>query len=254
MRSHRRRKTAFLPSSGRPRRPLVASPLPSPSVDIVFVRHAQPAWIADGVGVIDPPLTEQGRRQAEAAAAYLAGEEWNEMLVSPAVRARETAEPIAAATGLRPNVVADLTEIRMPDWSGTPAETVDRIFREARHRPPEEWWEGMPGGESFRDFHERITTTLFRLLGDRGVRPRREPHLWDIAESPGRILVVAHGGTNAVALGFLLGLDPTPWEWERFVSPHASVSRIHAKSLAGGCVMGMTSFGETGHLGADITH
>jgi probable phosphoglycerate mutase len=223
-------------------------------VDIVFVRHAQPAWIADGVGVIDPPLTEQGRRQAEAAAAYLAGEEWNEMLVSPAVRARETAEPIAAATGLRPNVVADLTEIRMPDWSGTPAERVDRIFREARHRPPEEWWEGMPGGESFRDFHERITTTLFRLLGDRGVRLRREPHLWDIEESPGRILVVAHGGTNAVALGFLLGLDPTPWEWERFVSPHASVSRIHAKSLAGGCVMGMTSFGETGHLGADITH
>jgi probable phosphoglycerate mutase len=222
---------------------------------MVFVRHGQPAWVADGVGVVDPPLTSKGARQAAAAAAHLAGDgEWDELLVSPAVRAVETAAPIASAVGLEPQVVPGLTEIRMPDWSETPADTVDRIFREARHRTPEEWWAGMPGGESFSDFHERITTTMFTLLADRGVEPRPEPHLWDIDQSPGRVLVVAHGGTNAVALGFLLGLDPTPWEWERFVSPHASISRLHSKSLAGGCIIGMTSFGDVGHLGGDVSY
>lgn len=224
-------------------------------MEIVFVRHAEPEWIADGVGVVDPPLTGRGVRQAEAAAVHLASTPWDDVLVSPALRAVETARPIAAATGIDPRVVEGLIEIRMPDWSGTPAETVDRIFREARNRPPEQWWDGMPGGESFRDFHERITTTLLGLLAERGVHPRAEPHLWDVSDAiPDRVLVVGHGGTNAVALGFLLGLDPTPWEWERFVSPHASVSRLRVKSLAGASVIGMISFGETAHLGSEISY
>ena len=43
-----------------------------------------------------------------------------------------------------------------------------------------------------------------------------------------RIVVVAHAGTNATALGHLLGIPPVPWEWERFVTFHASMSRVRA--------------------------
>jgi probable phosphoglycerate mutase len=218
-------------------------------VEIAFVRHAQPAWIADGVGVLDPGLTEIGTTQADRVAAGLADDRpWDELIVSSAIRAERTAAPVAAALGLRPEVVPDLTEMRLPDLEGTPAEQVAAFFHECRKRPVEEWWDGYPGGESFRDFHERITGVVRGLLAERGVTDRPEPHLWDLAADPGRVLIVAHGGTNAVALGFLLGLDPTPWEWERFVSPHASISRVRTIPLAGGHIFGLTAFGEVGHL------
>jgi len=50
-----------------------------------------------------------------------------------------------------------------------------------------------------------------------------------------------------------LGLDPIPWEWERFKSPHASISRIVATGLAGAHILTLTSFAEIGHLG-DVTY
>ncbi len=85
--------------------------------------------------------------------------------------------------------------------------------------------------------------------------PRHEPHIWDVDQDPGRLIVVGHAGTNAVAIGYLLGLEPTPWEWERFVSPHASISRLRTKPLAGGHVFGLRSFGDVAHFAADdVTH
>ena len=64
--------------------------------------------------------------------------------------------------------------------------------------------------------------------------------------------VVAHGGTNAVALGFLLGLDPTPWEWERFVLGHASIASVRSVSLAGGHVFSLRAFNDQEHLPGDL--
>jgi probable phosphoglycerate mutase len=219
-------------------------------VEIAFVRHAQPAWFEAGFGVGDPGLTELGSRQA-AEAAELLGEHgpWEELLVSPLMRARQTAEPIAEATGLEPQVVEGLAEISGTDFSGTPEERVLRAFARERHRPYEEWWDGFPGGESFHDFHDRIAATMLAILTDRGLRRHDLPHLWDLPDDdPGGILVVAHGGTDAVSLGWLLGLEPVPWEWERFKSPHASVSRVAVTPLAGAHIMALISFGETGHL------
>ena len=87
-----------------------------------------------------------------------------------------------------------------------------------RHRPLDELWDGLPGGESFRDFHVRVTDGLRRLLDEpASSRSPTTPPLCALAEPARRIVIVAHAGTNSVALGHLLGIEPVPWEWERFV-------------------------------------
>ena len=63
-----------------------------------------------------------------------------------------------------------------------------------------------------------------------------------------RIVVVAHGGTNAVSLGYLLGIEPVPWEWERFVSFHASISTIAPIEISTGTRSASFRFGDIAHL------
>src|SRR5215216_6648060 len=83
-------------------------------MELVLVRHAEPAWVVDGFSVDDPPLTERGRRQAERLADRLADDVFDEVLVSPLVRARQTAAPVLDRLG-RPEAVDDwLEEIRNP--------------------------------------------------------------------------------------------------------------------------------------------
>jgi broad specificity phosphatase PhoE len=73
------------------------------------------------------------------------------------------------------------------------------------------------------------------------------PHLWALGREL-RVVVVAHGGTNAVIIGALLGLEPTPWEWDRFDSPHTGVARLTTLSIAHGSVFSLKVFGEVSHL------
>ena len=224
-------------------------------MELLFIRHGQPAWSVDGISQPDPHLTELGKRQADLAAIRISNNErpLSELVVSPAIRSQETAAPIAAKTGLPIETVEDIVEIKMPDWTGELEERVKSIFIEARHRPPEEWWEGMEGGESFRDFHDRVTRSLTTVLAERGVHPDREQeHLWTVEDPDQRIAIVAHGGTNAVAIGFLLGADPTPWEWERFILYHASFARMRAVPIAGGYAWSLRTFTDRENLPVDV--
>ncbi len=225
-------------------------------MDIIFVRHGQPQWAVDGLSQLDPHLTDLGREQAELAAHRIANDEKVtalELIVSPALRSQQTAEPISGATGLDIHTVDGLLEIQMPDWQGVTEEAVIEIFRSTRNRTPEEWWDGLPGGESFRDFHDRVTNSLDTLLASRGItRNVQDPRLWDVANDPGRIVIVAHGGTNSVCLTHLMGAPPSPWEWEKFVLFHASFARVKFIPLAGAHVPSLRTFNDQDHIPIEL--
>lgn len=221
-------------------------------MEIVFIRHGEPAWISGGKPSFDPELTEKGRKQAQHVADRLSESRrpFHEIIVSPAVRAKQTAEPIAEALSLEPVVIDELVEIKLPDWRGHPPEKIRKSFQEARSRPPRGWWEGLPGGESFTDFHQRIRAAMSSLLEERGVRPDPDhsEHGYDFGDEDLRIIVVAHGGTNAVALGCLLGIEPTPWEWERLALGHAAIAKLRAVQLGHGFVFSLRAFNDLEHL------
>lgn len=222
-------------------------------MEIILVRHGEPAWTPDNKVENNPELTDRGIRQAEA----LARREWgqiDELWVSPLIRARQTMEPLERALGRRAEVVDWLEEIRNPaDWQGTPADSFYDLFAEHNLAPLERLWEGLPGGESVLDFHSRVVGGLQDTLAAHGLArvDPRDPHLWNQAASK-RILWVAHGGTNAVSIGHLLGADPTPWEWSRFDSPHTSVAVLRTARISTAYAFGMHAFGDVSHLHADL--
>jgi len=222
-------------------------------MELLFIRHGQPGWVRDGHGVNDPDLTELGQRQAELVARHLSGLRIDELFVSPLRRAHQTAAPLVEALGRTPVQLDWLAEISAPDFEGTPIEQVQRVFSESRARPIEEHWEGIPGGESFTDFHRRVTGGLDTLLTDLGAAPlHREPPLWRLGSQPRRVVIIAHAGTNSVALGHLLGIKPVPWEWERFVSYHASISTLEPLEVAGAQAFSLHRFADVSHLTGDL--
>lgn len=218
-------------------------------VEIVLVRHAEPEWVKDGLNVVNPPLTDRGHRQAERLAESLRGQHFDEILVSPLTRARQTAAPILEALGRAESIDPWLEEIRDPGWHGTPAEKAEQAYREMRERAPERRWDGLEGGEPIRDFVDRVRLGASLFLEERGVMPLdHDLPIWKVAEPGARILLVAHAGTNSVTTCHLLGLEPTPWEWERFVLGHASVSRLEAIPVHDAHTFSLTTLSEVEHL------
>ena len=224
-------------------------------MDIVFIRHGQPQWAVEGLTQPDPLLTDIGEQQAQLAADRLSTDRKpaTELIVSPALRSQQTSAPIAEATRLTPVTVESLVEVKMPNWEGVTEEAVIEIFQNSRDRTPNEWWDGLPGGESFRVFHNRVTGALDLLLAQRGVvRDGTDPRLWRMDTDPGRIVIVAHGGTNSVCLTHLLGIPPAPWEWEKFVLFHGSFARVKMIPLAGAYVPSLRTFNDQDHIPTNL--
>jgi probable phosphoglycerate mutase len=217
-------------------------------MEIVLVRHAEPEWVRDGLNIDNPPLTDRGHEQARLLAPRLQTETFDEIFVSPLVRAGQTLAP----SGLTGQTAHWLEEIRNPLWHGTPAEKAEAAYREDRARRSEERWAGLPGGEPVSDFVARIRESVGLFLAERGVLPTESSlPVWTIGEPGRRLLLVAHAGTNAVIICHLLGLEPVPWEWDRFVLGHASISRLEALPTGDGFTFALTRLSDCEHLPRD---
>ncbi|TWF74713.1 putative phosphoglycerate mutase [Pseudonocardia hierapolitana] len=83
------------------------------STELTLVRHGRTVWHTENryAGVSDVALDETGRAQAVALARWAANQHFDVLVCSPVPRAVATAEPVAAALGLEPEVVADLREV-----------------------------------------------------------------------------------------------------------------------------------------------
>jgi broad specificity phosphatase PhoE len=150
-------------------------------VRLVLVRHAEVALELDRPAP-EWRLTDAGR----AAAAALAGSRsWDGVelvATSPEPKARDTAEPIAAALGLPLRVEDDLREV---ERGGLPVlERADYVALVARYLggEPVEGWE--PATEAL----ERFAACIDRLLG----------------ETTSEVVAVTHGLVIALFLGLTL--------------------------------------------------
>jgi probable phosphoglycerate mutase len=222
-------------------------------MEIVLIRHGEPEWVREGLNVVDPPLTSRGLAQADAVEAALATEPFDEIIVSPLRRARQTAAPLRSSTGHEESIEAFLEEIREPNWHGTPAELARTAYEEERNRAAEDRWHGLQGGgEPPRDFVERVRAGAEAFWGARGMyRAKQTLPIWHLDAPDLRIAVVAHAGTNGVLLCHLLGLEPVPWEWDRFVTLHASITRLQSLQLGDGHTFALTKLSDVEHLPRD---
>ena len=154
--------------------------------EVVLVRHGETEWSRAGrhTGRTDVPLTEQGRRDAEAIGAVLRERELALVLTSPLQRAAETCR--LAGLGDVAVVRDELREWDYGEYEGL--ETVD-IRQE---RPGWTVWSGdIPGGETLADVSERADRVVAELRSNDG----------DIA-------VFAHGHLLRVLAARWLGLEP----------------------------------------------
>lgn len=221
---------------------------------ITLLRHGEPDWApGEGPTVSDPGLTEYGREQAQVAAKALAAERIDALYVSPLRRAQQTAEPLAAASGVTAVTVDDLAEIGI-NFEGQSQDQVDKVFVEASRRPLDEHWDGWPGGETFTDFHRRVTHGIADVLDRHAIVSERSSDftVWHVPQGTApHIVIVAHGGTNAVLLTHLLDVRPVPWEWLRYESALCAYSVSQARALGeAGHVWSLQNFNELDHLRA----
>jgi broad specificity phosphatase PhoE len=114
-------------------------------------------------GWLDAPLTDRGREQARALAAVAAQAGVAAVWTSQLMRARETAEIVAAAVGVAAVVDERLAESHRGRWEG-------RLVADLEREEPEAWaaWQRggadyrFPGGESLLEHQTRALAALDR--------------------------------------------------------------------------------------------
>jgi broad specificity phosphatase PhoE len=166
---------------------------------IYLARHGRTPYNHEGrfQGQGDVPLDETGLVQAQELAQSAAGHGFLALWASPLRRARQTAEAVAARTGLEIRFDPRLMETDTGDWT-------DRRFEDVRAEDPaafDAWLTAastfaFPGGESFQQQGDRVMAALAEI--ERGPQPA---------------LVVCHGITARLALARRrgeAGPDPAP--------------------------------------------
>jgi broad specificity phosphatase PhoE len=159
----------------------------------VFVRHGESVGNVESrwQGQSDYVLTEKGRAQASALAQRwkVEGVKFNLIISSPLVRAKETAEIIAAAVHAKIELDPILMERHIGEMEGLTAEEVRK-----RPQPPYITPYDPIGGEGEGDW------ALFLRAGQALHALVRRP--------PGSYLIVSHGGILNQLMNAIIGIAP----------------------------------------------
>jgi broad specificity phosphatase PhoE len=159
---------------------------------IYLARHGRTAYNHEArfQGQRDIPLDETGLSQARDLARRAAGRGFAALWASPLRRARQTAQAVAAATGLEIRWDERLMETDAGDWTG-------RFFAEIQTEAPEALQSflhgdpdfAFPGGESFAEQGDRVMAAIA-----------------DVERGPQPALVVCHAVSIRLALSLRRGL------------------------------------------------
>jgi glucosyl-3-phosphoglycerate phosphatase len=190
---------------------------------LILLRHGRTSWNAERrfQGQADPPLDEVGRVQAYEAAALVAAIRPDLLISSDAARAVQTAERIAAATGLALQTDQRFRERSLGHWEGLTREEVASAY-------PDEYADWLAGKDVSRrggESREQVAT--------RAVAAYRE-----LPELP-VIVVVTHSATAMALSAALLGLDQrvhvlgplANCHWSELVAENAAGWRLRGHNL-----------------------
>lgn len=196
-------------------------------MELLLIRHAEPVRIGpgEGNGPADPHLTELGREQARRLAAWLEPEAIDHVVVSPLLRARETAAPLLEHLGRSPEIDDVLTEYDARADHYIPTEELRETRDDRWTAMVEGRWEEF-GGDEPAAFRARVIPRIDAIA---------------VAHPGERVAVVCHGGVINVYLADVLGIDRLLWFDPAYTSvSRAKVSREGIRSLA--------TLNETSHL------
>jgi 2,3-bisphosphoglycerate-dependent phosphoglycerate mutase len=160
----------------------------------IVVRHGETQWNVERrvQGSGDSPLTPGGLAQADAIGRRLARERFDVLIASDLGRALQTAGRIAAHCGLPVRTDPRLRERNFGAGEGMTYEEIDRafpdVFSRDRQSNPDV---AIPGGESRRQFHERVRAAFEALARD---------------HDGGRVAVVTHGGVLSTLYRIVHGI------------------------------------------------
>lgn len=168
-----------------------------PKTTLLLVRHGataanlrQPHTLQGSLP--DSPLAPAGLEQARACAASMRSYPIVKVYTSPLLRARATAEPIAAARGVPLEVEPGLLEIDVGQWAGLTWEEIDRRWPdEARAFHDDAGACGYLGGENLTQLRDRVLPVIVRLI---------ERHAGET------IVAVSHGVVNRALMAHWIGL------------------------------------------------
>jgi probable phosphoglycerate mutase len=195
-------------------------------MQVLLIRHGLPQRVENPDGVpADPALSPEGHEQAERVARWLARERFDRIYASPLRRARETADPLAAALGLPIEVDPGIVEFDPDAAHYVPLE-------ELRQENRALWLEliqgGIHAGVDLRTFRDTVATSIERI----------------ITENPGRrVALFCHGGVINTWAAHVLAL---PLERTLFFDPrYTSINRFLAASSG---ERSIATLNETPHL------
>jgi alpha-ribazole phosphatase len=158
---------------------------------LYLIRHARPAVEGVLLGQSDPPLSDQGRRDARRA---LSSFDVKRVYSSPLRRALETSAFLRSHADV--TVIDELAEISLGAWDGKSWEDVQRADPALANRKSENWF-GVtpPDGESWTAFTDRVLRALDQ-----------------VRSGPMPAAIVAHSAVNAVIASALLGTPPIQFQ------------------------------------------
>lgn len=225
---------------------------------IFIIRHGDPYYPTDS-------LTDKGRREAELLGRRLAGEHITHAYVSPLGRAKLTAAPTLAATGLTAKELEWLREFPAPLAPDFAYETKMGEKNRCPWNMPPECWTGVPGvydADGWRNapFYEDgrvqarydlVCRGWDELLAGHGfvrdggfyrVLPGRD-------EPPETLALFCHLGLGCALLSHILHLSLTA-VWHTLFLPTSSVTTVfmehhRSKRIA---LARLVSVGDTSHL------
>ncbi|MBL8520881.1 MAG: histidine phosphatase family protein [Betaproteobacteria bacterium] len=201
--------------------------------ELILIRHGETLWNREGriQGHLDSALTDEGIEQAIACGRRLAGESLSAFYCSDMGRAQHTARLIGESLRIAPASRADLRERAYGDGEGLTYAEIDQRFPEAfsKVRSVDEHY-AVPGGETKRQFHDRVVTALTDLA---------------TAHAGGSVLVVTHGGVLGVVYRWLHDLPvASP---HKVAIPNVAINRV----AHNGGTWSIRLWGDVSHLGVE---